>query len=117
MLSPEDSSGACSLLDQITSAAVKSTEEAPAASAAEEREEPTPDNGDDNDDGEEGEEGEEGAEDGDFYWDNVVKVRVRSPEDDENYLGEDVFKVERIVDRRRADGEIQYFIKWEGWSR
>ena len=42
---------------------------------------------------------------------------TRRTQDDENYLGEDVFKVEKIVDRRRFEGEIQYLIKWEGWSR
>ena len=67
-----------------------------------------------------------------FYWDKVVKVvlsprsahsevtdstRAVKQEDDDNYLGEDVFKVEEIRDRRRRDGEIEYLIKWEGWPR
>ena len=34
-----------------------------------------------------------------------------------NYLGEDVFKVEKIVRKRLNEGVVEYLIKWEGWSR
>ena len=43
----------------------------------------------------------------------VLPVR----QEDENYLGEDTFKVERIVRKRLNDGAFEYLIKWEGWSR
>ena len=39
------------------------------------------------------------------------------PQEDENYLGEDTFRVERIVRKRVNDGTVEYLIKWEGWSR
>ena len=38
-------------------------------------------------------------------------------QDDQNYLGEDVFKVENIVRKRLNEGVVEYLIKWEGWSR
>ncbi|KAL1510844.1 hypothetical protein AB1Y20_007129 [Prymnesium parvum] len=63
----------------------------------------------DADDADEVSDEEEGEDGNKFYWDNVVK------EDDENYLGEDVFLVESIVDRRKIDGVTEYLIKWKGW--
>lgn len=44
------------------------------------------------------------------YWDEKAK-------DDENYLGDDVFKVEEVRGRRRnRDDEVEYLIKWEGYA-
>ena len=42
--------------------------------------------------------------------------RVSITQDNENYLGEDVFKVEAIRRRRVQDGVKEYLIKWEGWA-
>ena len=96
---------------------------------------------DDDDDGEDGGEGEEsGEESGEegLVWDDTHK-------DDENYLGEDVFKVEAIPypnsnpkpnpnpnphpnpnpnafkveairSKRRGDKGPEYLIKWEGYA-
>ena len=44
-------------------------------------------------------------------------VIVGVVQDDQNYLGEDVFKVENIVRKRLNEGVVEYLIKWEGWSR
>ena len=49
-------------------------------------------------------------DDDEFYWDDRAK-------EDDNYLGEDVFKVEAIRRRRVNDGVAEYLIKWEGWAR
>lgn len=38
-------------------------------------------------------------------------------QDDENYLGEDVWKVEAVRAKRKMDGKIEYLLKWEGYAR
>ena len=62
----------------------------------------------DDDDDAESEEGEESGEEG-LIWDKTHK-------DDENYLGEDVFKVEAIRSKRRGAKGMEYLIKWEGYD-
>jgi hypothetical protein len=57
-----------------------------------------------------GDDDEPGAEDGDFYWDTT------NLKDDDNYLGEDVFRVEAIRKKRINEGVTEFLIKWEGWA-
>ena len=74
-----------------------------AAAAAEKNGAGSEDDGED--EGEDDESGEEG-----LIWDETHK-------DDENYLGDDVFKVESIRTKRRGPkGTTEYLIKWEGYA-
>ena len=107
---------------QRIEAAVEQQQKLQAAEAAEEAAEEAglsktaaPAAADDDDDDAESEEGEESGEEGEesgeegLIWDKTHK-------DDENYLGEDVFKVEAIRSKRRGAKGMEYLIKWEGYD-
>ncbi|CAG7837745.1 unnamed protein product [Allacma fusca] len=42
-------------------------------------------------------------------------VKRKKVEDNDSVQEADEYAVERIVDKKVVDGEVQYFIKWQGW--
>ena len=58
---------------------------------------------------ENGDKSDQGQTEETFAWDEIAK-------NDDNYLGEDTFKVEAIRAKRTRKGVQQYLIKWEGYE-
>ena len=109
---------------QRIEAAVEQQQKLQAAEAAEEAEEAAEDAGlsktaapaaADDDDGAESEEGEESGEEGEESGEEGL-IWEKTHKDDENYLGDDVFKVEAIRSKRRGAKGMEYLIKWEGYD-